>query len=131
MADMSDDSRKVSAETEVVPGGPFRKGHDPRRGRNGGRSNRLAEIQRMLDDEHRTTDNIREVFTRLKELAMEDMITAHTDEKGVEHVTRRPPSPEFMKLYLDRILGPVKALISDEDLADAPDEVIEWLRRVN
>lgn len=109
--------------------GTFAPGPDPRRGRNGGRSNRLAEIQRMLDETHRTVENVKEVFARLKELAMEDMITAHTDEKGVEHVTRRPPSPEFMKLYLDRILGPVKALISDEDLADAPDLVIEWIRR--
>ena len=124
---MADESPKV----EPVGRGRFVAGPDARRGRNGGRSNRLVEIQRMLDDEHRTADNLREVFTRLKELAMEDMITAHTDDKGVEHVTRRPPSPEFMKLYLDRILGPVKALISDEDLADAPDEVIEWLRRVN
>lgn len=95
----------------------------------GGRPKKLVEIQRMLDEEHRNVENMREVFARLKELAMEDMITAHTDEKGVEHITRRPPSPEFMKLYLDRILGPVKALISDEDLADAPDLVIEWIRR--
>jgi hypothetical protein len=124
-----DDTPRELEPVERRSDGRFAPGHDPRRGRNGGRSNRLAEIQRMLDDEHRTVENIREVFTRLKELAMEDMITSWTDEKGNEHIARKPPSPEFMKLYLDRILGPVKALISDEDLADAPDAVIEWLRR--
>ena len=49
----------------------------------------------------------------------------------VEHITRRPPLPAFMALYLNRIIGPEKALISEEDLEDAPDEVIEWLRRLN
>jgi len=91
----------------------------------GGRPKKLVEIERMLDAEHRTPDNMREVFTRLKELAMEDMITAHTDEKGVEHITRRPPNPAFMALYLDRILGPVKEL--KIDLTDAPDEVVAYL----
>lgn len=124
-----DETPKVTPVT--IPGGPFKPGPDPRRGRNGGRTARLAEIQRMLDEDHRTVENLRDVFGRLKELAMEDMITAHTDDKGVEHVTRRPPSPEFMKLYLDRIIGPVKQLLSDDDLADAPDAVIEWLRRLN
>ena len=90
----------------------------------GGRPKKLVEIERMLDAEHRTPDNMREVFTRLKELAMEDMITAHTDEKGVEHVTRRPPNPAFMSLYLERTLGPVKDL--DIDLSDAPVEVVRW-----
>lgn len=90
-----------------------------------GRPKKLVEIERMLDAEHRTPDNMREVFTRLKELAMEDMITAHTDEKGVEHITRRPPNPAFMALYLDRILGPVKEL--KIDLTDAPDEVVAYL----
>jgi hypothetical protein len=56
----------------------------------GGRPKKLVEIEAMLDAEHRTPGNMREVFTRLKELAMEDMITAHTDEKGVEHVTQTP-----------------------------------------
>jgi hypothetical protein len=91
----------------------------------GGKPKKLVEIEAMLDAEHRTPDNMREVFTRLKELAMEDMITAHTDEKGVEHVTRRPPNPAFMALYLDRILGPVKEL--KIDLSDAPDEVVAYL----
>jgi len=115
------DSQKVPP---VKKGGPFKPGYDERRGKSGGRPRAVLEIERMLDAEHRTPDNMREVFTRLKELAMEDIITAHTDEKGVEHVTRRPPNPAFMSLYLERTLGPVKDL--DIDLSDAPVEVVRW-----
>lgn len=83
----------------------------------------------MLDDEHRTVANIREVFDRLKALALGEVVTVPIPGgDGATRIELRA-QPEFMKTYLDRILGPVKALISDEDLADAPDAVIEWLRR--
>ena len=122
-----EDAPKVTSVT--VPGGPFKAGYDPRRGRNGGRTSRLADIQRMLDDEHRTVTNIRTVFDRLKALALGEVVSVMVPGgEGETELTLRADS-RFMALYLDRILGPVKQLISEEDLADAPDAVIEWLRR--
>jgi len=125
---MPDDlAQKVPSKRGRGKGKPFAVGDDPRRGKEGGRPPKLREIEAMLDGEHRTVVNMREVFTRLKELAMEDTITAHVDEKGVEHISRRPPLPAFMELYLNRVLGPVKEL--KIDLSDAPDEVWRTWRR--
>jgi len=79
----------------------------------------------MLDAEHRNPENMRAVFTRLKELATEDMVSTWTDKDGNDHESRRPPDPAFMKLYLERVMGPVKDL--EADLGDAPEEVLRWL----
>jgi hypothetical protein len=106
-------------------GRPFVPGPDPRRGKEGGRPPKLREIEKMLDAEHRTVDNMKEVFAQLKAMATENVISRWVDKDGQEHESIRQPNPAFMALYLDRILGPVKEL--KIDLTDAPDEVVAYL----
>lgn len=83
----------------------------------------------MLDQEHRTPQNMRAVFDRLRQLATEDRVSVFMSKKGqpVESVT--PPDPAFMRLYLERVLGPVKDL--EPDLADAPEAVLRWYAERN
>lgn len=101
----------------------------------GGRPRRLAEIEKMLDAEHRTVENMREVFARLKALALGEVVRVPDpdSEDGTATIELRS-DPAFMKLYLDRTLGPVRELASEEDIArmmqDAPPEVVEWWRRL-
>lgn len=91
-------------------GRPFRKGVS---GNPGGRPKALREIEAMLNAEHRTVANMREVFNTLKLLALRG-------EKG---------DSGYAKLYLERVLGPVKDLDDLDDLLrDAPPEAIEFLR---
>ena len=85
----------------------------------------------MIDDEHRTVENIREVFAQLKAMATEAVITRHTDAEGNTTESIKQPNPAFLAMYLDRVLGPVKQLLDDDALVDAPDAVIEWLRSLN
>jgi hypothetical protein len=40
-------------------------------------------------------------------MATEAVITRHTDAEGNTTESIRQPNPVFMKLYLDRVLGPV------------------------
>lgn len=103
-------------------GKPFPPGN---RANPGGRPKKLVEIEAVLDAEHRTVENMREVFAQLRALATENVITRWTDNKGNEHESQRQPNPAFMALYLDRVLGPVKEL--KIDLSDAPDEVVAYL----
>jgi hypothetical protein len=110
-------------------GGGFKPGYDPRRGRNGGRTNRLAEIQRMLDDEHRTVENLRETYGILRQVAHGVDEPVYYKGEVCGHV--RKYDSAFMALYLNRIQGPIKELISEDDLADAPDAVVEWLYHRN
>jgi hypothetical protein len=91
----------------AVRGIPFMAGHDPRRSYHGGRPKKLVEIEEALDAEHRTVENMKEVFAQLRCLATENVITRWTDKEGNEHESNRQPNPAFMKLYLDRVLGPV------------------------
>lgn len=114
-----------SSAPERVIGRPFPKGVS---GNPGGRRRKLAEIEQMLDAEHRNVDSMREVFARLKALALGEVVTL-TGKDGEVTLTLKA-APEFMRLYLERVLGPVKD-IDDIDLADAPPEVIEWLRSLN
>jgi len=82
----------------------------------------------MLDAEHRTVESMREVFARLKALALGEVIAVRGPD-GEVNISLRA-APEFMRLYLARLLGPEKE-IDDIDLADAPPEVIQWLRGLN
>lgn len=92
-------------ETAVIPGGPFRRGLDPRRGRSGGRPASLVEIQKLLDEEHRSVDRMREVFDRLRALAMGEVVELTFRGQPVGLQLRA--DPRFMALYLDRVIGPV------------------------
>ena len=90
----------------------------------GGRPRKLRDIEAMLDAEHRTVENMREVFGRLKALALGEVVTV-TGRDG-EVKLELQADGRFMALYLDRLLGPVKAL--EIDLTDAPPEALTYLR---
>lgn len=94
----------------------------------GGRPKKLVEIERMLDAEHRNLDNMREVFKRLKSLAIDEITSTMVTKKGEVVEMTRPPDPAFMKLYLERVLGPVKEI--EADLSDAPPAVLDYLRNL-
>jgi hypothetical protein len=100
-------------------GQPFKPGN---RMNPGGRPKVLREIEAMLDKEHRNVQNMREVFERLKALALGEVVTV----KGPDGQTdvELQADPAFMKLYLERVLGPVKDL--EIDMTDWPDEVVKW-----
>lgn len=80
----------------------------------------------MLDAEHRTVDNMREVFARLKALACGETVLVRDDEGNVLGA-RIEAHPGFMKLYLERVIGPVRE-VEELDLTNAPPEAIEFLR---
>jgi len=77
----------------------------------------------MLDAEHRTPGNMREVFSRLKALALGEVVEVHDKEGNAVAVTIQADA-RFMALYLERTLGPVKDIAVD--LSEAPDEVLRW-----
>src|SRR5262245_8800497 len=88
-----------------------------------GRPRKLVEIEAMLDAEHRTVKNMRDVFARLKALALGEVIEVTDKEGNVVGVDLRA-DPRFMELYLNRILGPVKEL--KVDMSDWPDEMVRF-----
>ena len=100
-----------STQADKPKGSPVgQKGYT---GNPGGRPKVLREIEAMLNAEHRTAENMRQVFRDLKMLAL----------RGA------PGDAAYMKLYLERILGPVKDLDDlDKLMEDAPPEVVEWIR---
>jgi hypothetical protein len=81
-------------------------------GNPGGRPKALREIEAMLNREHRNVANMKLVFDTIRMLALRG-------EKG---------DSGYAKLYLERVLGPVKDI--DIDLTDAPPEVIEFLKNL-
>ena len=89
----------------------------------GGRPKALRDIEKMLDAEHRNPENMRAVFDRLRALALGEVVRVPGDGDEPDQVQLRA-EPAFMKLYLERVMGPVKEL--EPDLADAPDEVLRW-----
>jgi len=90
----------------------------------GGKPKKLREIEAMLDAEHRTVANMREVFLRLKALALGEIVHV-VDREGNVDVALKADA-RFMALYLDRVMGPVKDL--EIDLSDAPTEALLYLR---
>lgn len=126
---MSDRDDDTAQNLPAVRGRPFAKGDDSRRGTSGGRPRALREIEAMLDAEHRNVDRMREVFARLRFLAMGEPVVV--EHKGQQVRIELKAHPEFMRLYLERLMGPVKELIPDDLLLDAPEAVIDWLRRQN
>lgn len=70
----------------------------------------------MMEREHLNPDNLRKVFKRLRSLAMGRPVEIWKDGKLVEVQLRAEPG--FMKLYLERVLGPV----ADDDAVTAKAE---------
>ncbi len=95
----------------------------------GGKPKKLREIEAMLDAEHRTVENMRAVFAKLKAIALGEA-TCETVTKDGDVIEFRPPADgAFAKLYLERVLGPVKE-VEEIDLSDAPPEVLTYLRNL-
>lgn len=93
----------------------------------GGRPRKLVEIEEALDAEHRTVENMKEVFAQLRVLATENVISRWVDPDGTEHESNRQPNPAFMKMYLDRVLGPVSDDASEKIRRLAQEFVNEML----
>lgn len=122
-----------SETTEVIPpthtsNGKFAKGN--RANPYGARGKKIKEFQKLLNNEHLDIDKMRELFNRLRALAMGEIILVPvvTAQGTMEMVCKLEADARFMQLYLDRLLGPAKAIDEDMDLSDAPAEVIEYLR---
>lgn len=111
--------------------GTFVRGLDPRRGISGGRPRKLRDIEKMLNKEHRNLEKMREVFERLRALAMGEVVTVqHFDANNCEVVTevKLEADARFMQLYLDRVLGKVRSVEEETpDFSDAPLQVLEYL----
>ena len=75
-------------------------------GNPGGRPRKLVEIERMLDAEHRTVEQIREAFLVLRKLALQG-VTNDVFFEGVVVGSKTEFSAAFMDLYLNRLLGKV------------------------
>lgn len=102
----------------------------------GGRPRALAEIQMMLDIEHRSLPKMREVFSKLRAFALgESVIVPHLTDDGtrLELKAEVQADPRFMALYLAYVVGPPKPVENElpaqlqEILKDAPPEVMRYL----
>ena len=124
-----------SAEVQVVdveieparrtPEGRFVKGFS---GHPSGKRQVLLDIEQMLDENFRRPDVIRGVLEKCKEYGFSHL--TGVDEEGREYMLRGPDAG-FAKIFLERVLGPVKDrdVVPEDLLADAPDEVLVWIRR--
>lgn len=115
---------KRDAHGRIIGGGKGAGSLNP-----GGRPKRIAEIEKMLNKEHRNVEALRPLMARLRALAMGEAIpVAVQGEHGmIELQAKLVADPAFMKLYLDRVLGPVKVQEEMIDLSDAPAEVLHYL----
>jgi hypothetical protein len=122
MSDGAPQNPGAARRPDGMPKGkPFAPGN---RANPGGRPKVLREIEAMLDTEHRNVPNMREVFCRLKALAMGEVVSVMVPGGDGETMIELKADPAFMKLYLERVLGPVKDL--EIDMSDWPDEVVKW-----
>lgn len=70
------------------------------------RQTRRRRIERMLQNEFATVDEIRETFVRLKALAFGEVkYLKGTDD---EMVSMLEAKPQYMQMWLDRLIGPVR-----------------------
>lgn len=90
----------------------------------GGRPKKLTLIEKMLDEEFRGVDHMREVYTRLRALALGELVTVVG--KDGEVTVELQADPAFMKMLLERLQGPVTA--PPIDLTDVPEEELRVLR---
>lgn len=114
------DAENTNPERRIV-GRPFAPGQS---GNPGGKPKKLREIEAMLDAEHRTAENMRLVFGRLRVLAMGEAVEVQHKDGTI--VVKLKAVPDYMRLYLERVMGPVKDL--EIDWGSAPEEALVWLR---
>lgn len=128
------DSTQEIAVTTQAPApvftGKFQKGVWDERRRHGGRPKRLREIEQMLNKEHRNLEKMRELFARLRSLAMGEpiLIPVMTASGEMTVAAKLEADPAFMKLYLERTLGKAKVFEDDIDFSDAPAEFLEYIK---
>lgn len=118
---MSDDPENTGSEVVRAPDGRWKPGAGSPNA--GGRPRKLREIETMLDEEHRTVENMRPVFARLKFLALGEPVEVMFRGSVVRIELKADAA--FMSLYLDRVLGPMAK--GQIDLSDAPQEVVDYL----
>jgi hypothetical protein len=90
---------------------------------------RVQEFQKLLNKEHRNLEATRELFQRLRALAMGEttLVPVVTRDGTVKVEARIKADAAFMKLYLDRVWGTAKPFEAGMDLTDAPQSVIDYL----
>jgi hypothetical protein len=98
---------KRSADGTFAPGAPSA---NP-----GGRPKRLVEIEAMLNEHQRTPERVKQALDAA-------FLYGIRGEKG---------DAKYLDMWFNRVLGPVKELIPEDWLADAPPAVLDWLRRHN
>jgi hypothetical protein len=74
-----------------------------------------VEIEAMLNESQRTPERVKMAL----DAAFEFGIRGGRGDAA------------YLEMWFNRVLGPVKELIPEDWLADAPEPVLEWLRRHN
>ena len=101
------------------PDGQFGPGN---RANPGGKPKKIREIEKMLDDEHRTPEKMRETFALIRQVA--HGVEEPVFYQGAVCGAVMKYDGAWMNLYLRRVLGPEREI--EVDLTDAPDEVLRW-----
>lgn len=117
MADRPEDGR--SEDRKRKPG-TFQPGQS---GNPGGVPKWRRDIERMLDDEHRTVEQMRETFALIRKVA--HGVDEPVYYKGEVCGYKRRYDGGWMDLYLNRVIGPVRASEAI-DMSNAPEEVVRW-----
>jgi hypothetical protein len=111
------------------PGRPFQPGQS---GNPGGRRRKIQDIEEMLDEEHRTVANLREIFAMVRRVAMG--VERGVYHRGVRVATEIEYDATWMTLYLNRVIGPVREIASDDEIEEmlkgAPDPVLSWWQAI-
>lgn len=81
----------------------------------------------MLDSEFRNVESVREAMTALRKHAIQG-VTRDVWHKGEVVGQETEYTPAYMEMYLNRILGPVKEQVSEEDLSELSDEALQEVR---
>lgn len=80
----------------------------------------------MLDEEHRDVEKMRETFALIRRVA--HGVTKDVWHKGVVVGQEIEYQSAWMDMYLARVLGPVKDLVTEEDLSELSDQALAEIR---
>lgn len=92
------------------------------------RRERLREVEAMIDESFRKPEVMKKMLTKCQEYGFTHI--TGLDITGNE-ILLRAPDAAFAKMFFDRVMGiQVKEEDTfDEMFADAPDEVLIWIRK--